>query len=364
MVLQSGKLNLVIDLQWGSTGKGAISRYLAEKENIDASLCIFSPNSAHTSVESDGTKYIVKQLPQAAALVAQGADIELLIGADACINPAVLEREIVEFKADKNLRIHPNAVIITDRCIEKEQKSLVRISSTLQGTSYAKSMKLTRHPEVVLAKDHPITKEFVDFEFDDYLISLLASNKKVLGDFHQGYELSVNSRFYPYVTSSTVNTASFLASFNLPPKAVGTVVGTARTFPIRVGNVKDNSGNVVGFSGQVYPDQEEYTWEDIQRISGSSDPLVEYTTLTKKVRRIFSFSHSAMKKAVIANQVDFLYLNFVNYLDCKVYGVKRSSELTGKVLNFVKEVEQKCNVPVKWVGTGPQNNHIIEMENV
>jgi adenylosuccinate synthase len=263
---EPGHINLIIDLQWGSTGKGAISRYLAEKEGVEVAICQFSPNSAHTSVEADGTAHIVKQLPQAAALVHQGADIELMIGADACINPSVLEGELERFKnAASKLRIHPNAVIITDECIERERASLVRISSTLQGTAFAKAMKLTRDPNVVLARNHPLTKQFVDDGFDDRLHDHLLDGKVILGDFHQGYELSINSKFYPFVTSSTVNTSQFLSSLNLPPSTLGTVVGTARTMPIRVGNVKDEQGNTIGYSGDVYDDQRELTWNAVQQ---------------------------------------------------------------------------------------------------
>lgn len=361
--LKRGKINVVIDLQWGSTGKGLISHYLVEKEDVEVAICNFSPNSAHTSVNKDGKEYIVKQLPQAVALNEEGAEVELMIGADACINPDILEKELNEYPtAEKHLVIHPNAVMITPECIEYEQKNLVRISSTLQGTAAAKAMKLMRDPKVILAKDHPLTKPFVDHKFNDRLVEHLSSQKLILGDFHQGYELSVNSSFYPYCTSSTVNTSQFLSSLNLPPSSIGTVVGVARTFPIRVGNVKDKDGKMIGYSGDVYDDMEELTWEEIEKIGGHpKGSLMEYTTLTKKVRRIFTFSHKALRRAVMVNDVDYLFLNFVNYLNHKVYGKNKVDDLSTDVIDFMADVRQKSMVEIAWAGTGPQVNHVVEM---
>ena len=358
-ILKPGLMNLVIDLQWGSTGKGAISRYLAGRDNIDAALCHFSPNSAHTSVEADGTANIVKQLPQAAVM--QDPDIELLIGADSCINLDVLMAEIDKYKvASHTLHIHPNAVIITDACKKYEEENLVRISSTLQGTSAAKSMKLMRSPDVLLAKDCEQIGSFVSHHFDDLLGDILGQNETILGDFHQGYQLSVNSQFYPYVTSSTVNTSQFMASCNLPPSKIGTVVGVCRVHPIRVGNVKDVNGNIIGYSGDVYPDMEELSWDEVTEMSGSPRSLQEMTTLTKKVRRIFTWSDLAHKDALRAVDPDMLFLNFVNYIDYNDYGKQKYSELSTKTKQFIEHVSG-LGVPVKFVGTGPQNNHIIEL---
>lgn len=366
-VFKRGKLNLIIDLQFGSTGKGKIARYLAEKEEISAAVCNFSPNSAHTSVEDDGRAFIVKQLPQAAALVQMGADIELFIGAEACINPKVLLAELEQYpRAAKFLKIHPNAAIITQEHIDQEAASLVRISSTLQGTAFARAAKTTRSKSAVIARGHSELGTFVSKDFDgDLWAHFNDPTGMVLGEFHQGYELSINSQFYPFVTSSIVNTSQFLAALNLPPRMVGTVVGSARTYPIRVGNVKDDAGNVVGYSGDVYPDQQEYTWEQITEMAGASYPLMEQTTLTKKVRRIFSFSFPAMKAAARANGVDVLFLNFVNYLSWKVNeqsNEKEDCDFAPEIWQFVERVERECGVRVAWLGTGPKNSHLITLD--
>jgi adenylosuccinate synthase len=154
-----------------------------------------------------------------------------------------------------------------------------------------------------------------------------------------------------------------LASLNVPPSAIGTVVGTARTFPIRVGNVKDTEGNQIGYSGDVYEGQKELTWDEVTKLSGAPKPLLEHTTLTNKVRRIFTFSHKAMRKAVAANDVDFLFLNFMNYLDFEVYGASTSDTLnkSKRCTDFIDTIQKQCLVKVKWAGCGPQNNHIVEL---
>jgi adenylosuccinate synthase len=75
-----------------------------------------------------------------------------------------------------------------------------------------------------------------------------------------------------------------------------------RNFPIRVGNVDGFS------SGDFYPDQEETSWEAIGQAP-------ELTTVTQRVRRVFTFSEMQATEAIRANDPDFIFINFMNYLD-------------------------------------------------
>ena len=61
-----------------------------------------------------------------------------------------------------------------------------------------------------------------------------------------------------------------------------------------------------GTSGACYDDQKEIEWTDI-----GQEP--ELTTVTKKVRRLFTFSHQQMKDAMWECAPNKLFLNFVNY---------------------------------------------------
>jgi hypothetical protein len=75
----------------------------------------------------------------------------------------------------------------------------------------------------------------------------------------------------------------------------------ARTYPIRVGNVDGHS------SGDWYPDQEETSW-------GALGVDAERTTVTNRIRRVATFSFEQLEDAITANEPDFLFMNFMNYL--------------------------------------------------
>ena len=73
---------------------------------------------------------------------------------------------------------------------------------------------------------------------------------------------------------------------------------TCRSYPIRVGNTDK------GTSGGWYPDQQETTWEAL-----GVEP--ELTTVTKRVRRVATWSWQQFTDAVRANEPDAIWLGFI-----------------------------------------------------
>jgi adenylosuccinate synthase len=92
-----------------------------------------------------------------------------------------------------------------------------------------------------------------------------------------------------------------LADARLPPRSVAKTYLSMRTFPIRVGDVDGFS------SGEYYPDQKETTW-------GAIGQTPELTTVTQRVRRVFTFSDRQAEDAIAVNDPDFVFINFMNYL--------------------------------------------------
>ena len=52
------KITMVIDLQYGSTGKGLLAGYLAETTCPDTIITAWAPNAGHTYIDRAGRKYI------------------------------------------------------------------------------------------------------------------------------------------------------------------------------------------------------------------------------------------------------------------------------------------------------------------
>jgi adenylosuccinate synthase len=361
--MQRGLLNVVIDGQFGSTGKGKIAAYLACKHNIDAAICNNMSNAGHTFYV-DGRKYVAYHLPAAAA----NRRTKLYIGPTAAITVKMLIEELEAFSdlnvADR-LFIHPRAVIITDECKQWEKENLVRISSTTKGCGRAMAMKVMRHPDTVLAGD---VLELADFVIDEdvwrsEILALLAQGATVLAESAQGFGLSLNhGRMYPYCTSRDITVAQVLSDCGVPPRKLGHVYASMRCHPIRVGNVKKDDGEMVGFSGPVFDDQRELTWEDITRISGSALPISERTTVTNKVRRVFTWSDQQVAWFNALCEPDFIFLNFVNYLDAGILNKDSSVDLHEypRVYDFMLRLQGKFHVPVAYLGTGPEEKAIID----
>ena len=57
------KVDMVIEMQFGSTGKGLIAGYLAEKYGHDVVLTANMPNAGHTYINATGRKWVHKALP-------------------------------------------------------------------------------------------------------------------------------------------------------------------------------------------------------------------------------------------------------------------------------------------------------------
>lgn len=370
--MQEGRLNLVMDGQWGSTGKGKLCYYLALKHDVRVAVCDFQTNAGHTIVTDTGEKYVFQQLPVSALK----KDVLCLINPGATITVKKLLDEIEMVGAQDRLVIHPNACIVTDKCREMEAEMLKRIASTLKGVGAALGMKAMRHPDTVLAKDVPELSRWIG-DTTEHLLQALSSDRMVLGEGAQGFDLSINHGYqYPFVTSRDVTPASFLANAGVPVRFLGHVYGCLRTYPIRVGNHVEG-GVTMGTSGPHYDDQEEVDWERIKITSGSAIDLVERTTVTQKVRRVFTFSMKQLERFIKICAPDSIFLNFVNHYDASCLGVRDIRALPSHVLNrvvdindFMSEVthrqfgrvESARPPKVDFLGTGPANSDIVELD--
>lgn len=123
----------------------------------------------------------------------------------------------------------------------------------------------------------------------------------------QGHSLSVNSEFYPYTTSRVVSLGQALADADIHPIFAGETMLVLRSLPIRVGNIYDTEGAEIGNSGPHYNDQRELSWEKLGLTP-------EITTVTKRVRRVFSFSETQARSSMAATRPGAIFMTFCDYL--------------------------------------------------
>ena len=379
--MQTGKFNVVTDGQHGSTGKGLISAALASVYFPDILSTTNLPNAGHTAVSNTGAKFIAKALP-APAIVRKwisGYNPHIVIGASAAFDLDQLHKEIGETGSEGHITIHPRAGIITEEHKQREiadKTGPKHIASTLQGCGTYMSDKVMRRKELKLARDYPelaghmpehmhkkIKTTITETSLPLILKELMALGQTILHEGSQGFSLDINhGSHFPNCTSRSTTAIQNLADMGLNHNDIGDIYLVFRPYPIRVGNIVEN-GQTVGYSGDCYPDNDEITWSDVAKASGAPPEVTagELTTVTKRIRRVFTFSKIQLREAAIINGATKLALNFANYIDWSCYGTNDSKNLPPKVMDFIKMVEDLTGIPVAIVGTGPQNNHVCYM---
>jgi len=302
--MKSGKINVLIGNSWGSEGKGNVAAYLAERYSPDICISNNAMNAGHCFLDEAEEMHVLKILPVSGVVSKKSM---IIIGSGAAFTIDRLFEEANKFDVWDRLIISPTAAIIDDKCIEYEKENLRYISSTMQGVGAAFAMKALRSPDIKLAKDVPSLSKYVRSGIPEILISEVEAGKTALAEIPQGIGLSLDGDFYPYCTSRQVNVGQAFAYMDVPLSLLGDVIGVSRSYPIRVGGVDNFS------SGEVYPDSVELTWEEISKMTGKD--VKELTTVTKRVRRVFSFSKIGFEMGVKRNGINICFISFADYLD-------------------------------------------------
>ncbi|HEY8094505.1 MAG TPA: adenylosuccinate synthetase [Methylobacter sp.] len=396
--METGKFNVVIDAFWGSSGKGKLTTYLADKFATTYISSSNYPNAGHSAVFEDGTKFVSKAIPTAAILKrVKGMDIRCFISPGSGFNPDQFLKEWLQ-SGMPEIHVHGRASLVTNEHAERERSgtdSTMHIASTMQGSGAAIADKIMRKKNVQLTGNVP-WREYAlhnavpelgmveqatfaervmvedPMDFRDLTHGILKVGTTWLHEGSQGYALSIDhGSHYPACTSRNCSLQAAMDHMAVPPQLIGDVYLNLRTYPIRVGNVIDPDGTQRGYSGDFYSDCEELTWEQVAESSGMPPEEAralserERTTVTKRIRRVSTFSYIGLKDSVRTNGATKLCLNFVQYLDWKDAGLrggkKAFQKLSMKTRIMIDKIEQVAGVPVVLIGTGPLNEDMISL---
>ena len=295
-------VHILADGQFGSCGKGALASWLAHQAYAEgilfgAVVTNAGPNSGHTFYH-DGAACVFKQLPVfAVQSYLLGFNIPVYFSGGAVIDPYALAQEQARVPGLK-VYVNRQAAIVDEetRQTEHDTETIAAAASTLSGTGTALINKISRKPEAVFGNSWAAS------EWPDYKQSAINCERDlVFVEVSQGFSLGYHSAFYPKVTSRECTFMQGMADARLAPRYFRRGYLAFRTYPIRVGNVSE------GDSGGWYDDQEEISWGDI-----GVEP--EFTTVTKRQRRIATWSWHQFDEAMNANRPTHVFLNFMNYL--------------------------------------------------
>lgn len=305
---------VLVDGQFGSTGKGLLAAYLAGigAGKITHVTTNAGPNSGHTAYYdtdngkegeerySTSERIMTQQIPVAAVVMnMMGSIFQTILNAGAVIDPEILDAEVKRYGV--GVFVHPNAALIDPAMVGLDKNTTAIIAGTGKGVGPAQARKLMRFDGKRSIASHVYLPDLPpNWESWDALWNW--SKDVVFVETAQGFSLGINSaRFYPHVTSRECTVMQAIADARIPAQMVKKVVATFRTYPIRVGNT------ATGNSGDWYPDQQETTWESIGQTP-------ELTTVTKRVRRVATWSRIQFRECLAANRPDALFLNFCNYM--------------------------------------------------
>ncbi|AKT38277.1 adenylosuccinate synthetase [Chondromyces crocatus] len=361
------KVNVLLDAQWGSSGKGKFCLWLAERHGVTFASASNAPNAGHT-IALQGERWVFKCLPSAS--LAPSVSTVLLTGASV-FDAEQLRTESGWTRAE--VLIHERAVVLQPRHREREQgaMSLLAIASTQQGSAAAAIDKMLREPNVIAATHwHELGRAHVTpaTECRTALLRALEEGGTALHEVSQGYALSIDhGSQFPHCTSRNCTSARALDDLGVSPRLLGDVYLNVRPYPIRVGNIVKGS-EVIGFSGGFYPDARETTWETVGRLAGMPEDEIsklheaELTTVTRRLRRVCTFSRMGFVDACRANGATKIILNFAQYLDWSVYqqrGEVSIADLPERLRDFVCLLERLSGSPVVAIGTGPDHDDVL-----
>jgi adenylosuccinate synthase len=298
-------------------------------------------------VTLQGQNIVLRQVPscpdhpEAIFLVAAGCVIDERLIVD--------ELDLLGIPSSR-IMVDPRAVILSEQDKSIEFESLGHISSTFSGTGAALVRRMSRKENVKLAKDSEVLQKRCRVQTVAGLLhDALEKGWDVLVEGTQGFGLSLlHGPHYPYVTARDTTASGFASEVGLSPRDIDQIVMVVRTFPIRVG-------------GESGPLSNEITWKDVQTISGAPKEIPELTSVTRKLRRVAEFDIEAVKTACRYNSPTSLAIMGLDRLDYFNHGVLEWDKITKRARIFVSYVEKHTGVPVQFVGTGFNTEHVISI---
>jgi len=321
---------------FGDEGKGKIISYLAKKDN--PTIVVrggAGPNAGHT-IKDGNTTYKVRMLPSGFL----NKNAKVMIGPGVVVDPQVFLKEIQEFGVSGRVFLDNHCGIIEQNHLDQDSKGRLKekIGSTGSGTGPANAERAMR--TLKMAKDIESLSSYIK-DVPDEINSALKNKEEVLVEGTQGTHLSLWHGTYPFVTSKDVTAAGICADVGLGPKSVDEVLIVFKAYLTRVG-----TGPMPG----------ELTAEETEQKGWA-----EFGTVTGRPRRAAEFDFNLARRAVMLNSATQIAITKLDVRFPECSGVKSMNELSSDAKSFIKNIEEKLEVPVTLIGTGPFVDDVVDL---
>lgn len=318
------KADIVVDLQYGDTGKGKVTHHLARTRKYTHVLRYNgSANAGHT-IFHKGKKFVTHHIP---AGVFWG--VRSVIGSGCVIDPVQFMKELAELEAGGvtvkgKVFIAKNAHVITEAHRAEEGKE-EKIGTTRRGNGPAYRDKYARVG--VRAENVPALKPYLVDLYEEFH---LKKNVVILGEGAQGFGIDIDWGDYPFVTSSHC-TAGGATLNGIPPAAVREVWGVAKAYETYVGAKKFQP------EGEIF-----------NRIADLGE---EYGATTGRRRQVNWMNIDFLEKAIRINGATHIVFNKVDILRAAgawaviVGGVVKKFKDEKSFKRFILERLGKAGIP-------------------
>ena len=275
--MNTGKVDVLLGLQWGDEGKGKVVDVLTPQYDVIARFQ-GGPNAGHT-LEFEGEKYVLRSIPSG---IFQGGKVNV-IGNGVVLAPDLfmdeardLERSGHELKTRLHISKKAHLIMPTHRLLDaaiEASKGKNRVGTTGKGIGPTYTDKVSRnglrvgdildnfeakyqahkarHEKTLRAlgyTDYDITeverkwmegieymKQFPIVDSEHEINNYLREGKTVLCEGAQGTMLDVDFGSYPFVTSSNTICAGACTGIGIGPNKIGNVYGIMKAYCTRVG---------------------------------------------------------------------------------------------------------------------------------
>lgn len=419
------KVIIVQGAQWGSEAKGAIAALICERENVNIAVRTGATNAGHTvyfegapaKMQQLPTGWVN---PETILVLGAGALIDPAILARECEEVSRLTGKDVR----QRLLIDYRAGLHGSSCAERSAASGRHhaIGATGKGCSEALMDRIRGRGNGYQPFGYNVPSGYTFADTATYLNNMYDGGAKILLEGTQGTLLDLYIGPYPYVTHKQTLPAQWMLECGLSPALPTDIVQVVRTYPIRVaGNsgpmpleiswpilarIINNKRASVKLPPIVHESHIEefeeavltvssrfatpfdrtvngqHTWGDEERViyqkalsemnaaAMASLPtstvrelsrLFEFTTVTKKLRRVAELDIVELKHASLLNRPHRVAITFMNYLFPQWwYEVPPSIPgFTPGLEAYIQDVSRHCGAPVTLLGFGPESHHHV-----
>jgi len=213
-----------------------------------------------------------------------------------------------------------------------------KIGSTGSGTGPANAERAMR--TLKMANEIESLSSYI-VDVPDEINSALKNQENVLVEGTQGTHLSLWHGTYPFVTSKDVTASGICADVGLGPKNVDEVIVVFKAYLTRVGTGPMNN---------------ELSAEETEQKGWA-----EFGTVTGRPRRAAEFDFDLAQRAIMLSSATQLAITKLDVRFPECAGVKSFSDLSDEAKSFIKNIEDKLQVRVMLIGTGPLVDDIIDI---